>query len=837
MAAGLATPVSAGFLAGLFYLLPAGVGLVVLPPAATMSSIGLRKSEHVLLAYFVGLMVVTLMVVVRERNSSPEMRAELFDPVVLDYALLGVGTYGWIRALREWRDLRGFDNFVRVAVWCSPLFVVPYTLTFLVFSRYPLTDLFQFTHIMKGAEEFAAFDRLNPFTADSYAPVIQPLLGSLLRLTGSSSLDAVWLAPLPAYLLRVAVLYVLATRLLRDASGAVIFVAILLPFFGLGALTNGDLAALGGVLLMALMMATLDRSHGSPIVAWGLVASVIAVLVISTIGTRLLPDWLFLCLLLTGPLAILLSSYRSGVLAAFVTLGVATAAIAPLHRSTVLVVPAIALSLAWARNPLLSRRGLQWMSISLLVIGVVLVAGVLIDHYGNLGFPDPGKALTRVVDVVFGVSFSASQDAIFGTGAKVALFEIARSVGPLVALWSLLIMARCLSGRVNEQDGGSLAMRADATWMAGCALLVVLLLGLPFAYRAVFVPVILFAVLIAQHVAHMHRRDLVHAAASLAALVLIIATAEYAVPETSRAAEHYIDRAMPAVLFSIMPIVGMIIMLMIRPAWARPALVLLLIWAVLFEKQVIRYHFFHYSFPGEPPPRSEPLSHYTAQDAKLAEWIREHYGDGILISDPYTLAITRALTGLNSIVTFSNLDTMNTHAAEELRQYLQGILQTGDVSTGHRNCGEWSEIARLLSLGVSAESNYLLFEATHRALFGRDVLRYFGYRAGLLPYSMRSPHDSAIVPGRHAWVMEKEFTNGPDSPSKVTRRSDRELKIITIINGRTIEWASGLFEGQRHDGADTLESGSSVREMLVARCNAAIGPGNSVILAHPLGTR
>jgi hypothetical protein len=834
---GLQTPVKASFLTLLYYMLPAGVGIAVLPSGAMMSRVGLRKAEHALLGYFVGLMIVALVVVVRERNSSPEMRVEWFDPAVLDYLMLGLGALGWLRMLQGWRDFRRAESFTRIALWCSPLFIVPYTVSFLVFSRYPLTDLFQFTHIMKGAEEFAGFDRLNPFTADSYAPVIQPLLGILLRLSGANSLDAVWLMPLPAYLLRVAVLYAVGKRLLSAQRGVTVFVAISLPFFGTGVLTNGDLAALGCLLVMALVLATLQQRNPSGGMTWTISAGVTAALVATLASSRLLADWLMLCLVFLVVLAIPLTARRPGALATFVTACLAIAVVAPLHRSTVLLVPAIAFSLAWITKPPLSRHAMAWTSAVLTIVGTAVVASVLLNEYGSLSIADPGKAITVLIDGVFGVRFSTSHDAMLGSGAKVALFEMARSVGPLIALWSLMLAPRCLSNKHDIRPVGHFGIRSDATWLTACALIVLLLLGLPFAYRAVFIPMVLFAVLIAQDYTRLDDRALTHVTAGLVALSLIIAVAEYAVPENSSAANYYINRAMPALLLCLLLIVAIGIASISRPTWLKFSAVMVLVWAVLFEKQVIRYHFFHYSFPGEPPPRAEPLSHYTLQDIKLAELIRHQYGDGILISDPYTLAITRALTGLNSIVTFSNLDTMNAQAAEELRQYLQSILLPGQESSEEHNCGEWQRAARLLGFGISSESNYALFQAANPGASGQDVLRAFGYRSGLLLSSRGDSRDVPIAENRHAWLMSSDLPLTPTSGAVSVRRSEREARVITVINGRTIEWAFGLFANQRHDGSETWESGSSMREVLIAKCNGALGPGHSVILAHPLGSK
>lgn len=835
----LQTPVTGSLLAVLFYLLPAGVGLAVLPSGNRMSRVGVRKSEHALLAYFVGLMIVALMVVVRERNSSPELRAEWLDPALLDYLLIGLGAVGWLRMLHghEWRGVREAGDFTRVALWCSPLFIVPYTITFLVFSRYPLTDLFQFTHIMKGAEEFGGFDRLNPFTADSYAPVIQPLLGSLLRLTGSSSLDAVWLLPLPAYLLRVAVLYALGKRLLGEHRGLVIFVAITLPFFGTGVLTNGDLAALGCLLVMSLLLATLQQCRASAKATWAVATGATVALALALASARLLPDWLLLCVVFLLIFAIpLAAAARPGGLATFATACLAIAVVAPLHRSTVLLVPAIAFSLAWMTRPPLGRHAMAWLSAALATLGSVIVAGVLLNEYGNFSFPDPGKLITLLIDGIFGVRFSTSQDAMLGSGAKVALFEMARSVGPLIALWSLVLARRCLG---SGQDGkrGELSVRADATWVTGCALIVLLLLGLPFAYRAVFIPMVLFALLIAQHFDRLDQRGLIGVTAGLVALSLFISVAEYGVPESSGAAQYYIDRAMPALLLCLLAIVLAGIASISRPNWVKPAAILVMVWAVLFEKQVIRYHFLHYSFPGEPPPHTEPLSHYTLQDIKLAEFLRDHYGDGVLISDPYTLAITRALTGLNSIVTFSNLDTMNARAAEELRLYLQSVLLSGEEHSGGHVCGEWRQAARLLGFGVSSESNYALFQAAHAGTSGKDVLHLFGYRSGLLLSPQERSKDVPISENRHAWLTTSDILSTTTPNTRTVRRGEREAMVITLLTGRTIEWAFGVFASQRHDGSEARESGSSIRDVLIARCNGVMGPGHTVILAHPLKSK
>ena len=86
----------------------------------------------------------------------------------------------------------------RVLICTLAAFAVPLFLTYGFFSAYPNADLFQFVHPFEGAVEFARFDRLNPFTTDSYIVVLQVTWGLVLRITNVSPADLFRVLPIYA---------------------------------------------------------------------------------------------------------------------------------------------------------------------------------------------------------------------------------------------------------------------------------------------------------------------------------------------------------------------------------------------------------------------------------------------------------------------------------------------------------------------------------------------------------------------------------------------------------------------------------------------------------------
>ena len=159
-----------------------------------------------------------------------------------------------------------------------------------------------------------------------------------------------------------------------------------------------------------------------------------------------------------------------------------------------------------------------------------------------------------------------------------------------------------------------------------------------------------------------------------------------------------------------------------------------LVVSVLFEVIASRAYFKPYAFMNQPPPGGVVFSHFNHQDLAAADAIARELGRGaVLVSDPKTMGLIGARSGLNSLVSYSNVNTMADDTRRELVSFLRQVLQgTPDlkICTGLR---------RISDAYASGQLNYgqLRLRAGEQAEM--DVLEVLGYNNALVPRPVGPP--------------------------------------------------------------------------------------------------
>jgi hypothetical protein len=259
--------ISSAVISPVYFLLPIGLGLLILCCGRIEGPRFLTRSQTVVTSYFVGVVTITSFFVARERYGF--LKDQI---VILFYLTVATSIFGYVRA---WKLLRWNRQCQRAAILfvvvAVPLFLLRYAIRFSLFSEFPLTDLFQLSHILKGSMEYARSDLLNPFVADSYLPFQQVLMGLLIRFGQLDPIISVWFLPMPAEVLRFLVLYSVTGIFTSSNKAQTLALAACLAMTRDFNPTNGGLVALGTLLLLSVVFvkANRDMTIKTNLAIWG----------------------------------------------------------------------------------------------------------------------------------------------------------------------------------------------------------------------------------------------------------------------------------------------------------------------------------------------------------------------------------------------------------------------------------------------------------------------------------------------------------------------------------------------------------------------------------------
>ena len=636
---------------------------------------------------------------------------------------------------REWRER---------AVIITPLVALTYSFYFLKFTRYPLRDIFQETHFMKGAMELAHFHVLNPYTADSYIPLLQVHLGLLQDWYGYDLLASQWILPVLCAVVRYASVHcffsaVIDSRLTHTIAAGLAVITLQNLFSP----TNGDMVFSICLLLMSLLIrgwATLDSFRVVGLGAFSLMGFVVVLYKVSSVQSI----GLYWALTLLG--VAWYSRVARGA-SAVVALGVLLCA------TGVALHPAVALLYLFC------------------ALGIVVIYQVM--HFGWHHWPETIRvrfllgviAVTGTMGVLFGMKvkevFETKESRPFlniiaewilgkeitgAEGMRNTMIEWVRLAPPaLFVLCCLLVASWAISARRNstskrmgllgsvKQLGSCLPPAMLFAWVGCLAGLLLSFSGLPYTHRALYFPLVLFCLLVAilsreeigRYRAEGKRIVLLKYGILVLGYLLVSGRYAYKVPELGGPTTNpYLRELTP---YFGLAVIGVFALLACASVARAPWRVTMLILSIVFvgvasDKFAVKSYGYRYSY-GDNWSSERPISHYTMVELELADRIRQLPSNTILLSDPYTLSIVEAQTGLNGLYSFSNLGVMR----EEYREAIKGILRSLEESVAANHIGASETLfPRIMAFltdypGASPEVRYVFEHRMPRALIPQEV--------------------------------------------------------------------------------------------------------------------
>lgn len=695
--------------APLMLLIPLGLGLSIRRLCLGGVNDGNEMSSlHVLLfSLFVGMTAQTILYQHLERIDFLREIYFLLYPATFIVALYG------LYMERSLFNIAASDR-QQLVVWLllyTPLIALTYAFYFLKFTQFPLRDIFQETHFMKGATELARFHILNPFTADSYIPVLQVHLGLLHDWYGYDLLASQWILPVLFAIVRSLSLSCLFEALSKSSLTQMVATAMaIVTLQNLFSVTNGDMVFSVCLLLISVM---LRKRAVSPTSEWACLSTgalfVAAVLVYKVSAVQSIGLY---WVILVAVLALYGRMARHGPAVPVESVLLCVTAVA-LHPAVALLYLFCSLGIVCLYNVIMSGwkhqpTSVRWRVVLTLAIATGAMGIVFLNLSRSVFSLDFSQPLFQgLAEWILGKEITG------GEGMRNTTIEWLRLAPPalILLLWMLassqtVYSLQALTYR-NQCRFDTLRMRLSEmsattvfAWTSCLVGLFISFSGLPYVHRALYFPLLtgclLIAILLCEEIARYQKEGKKGILLKYPLLMLFYIGAAgryaYKAPDFGgRTSIPYVQALSPYLAVALSGLLYLFVAACIaKNPWRVIVLSLTIVFiGVMSDKFAIKSYGYRYSY-GDAWSKDRPISHYTVDEVKLAARIRHLPMNTILLSDPYTLSIVEALTGLNGLYSFSNLGVMR----PDYKYNLQGILSCFEEPGKKGQCGEGEAVAQ-----------------------------------------------------------------------------------------------------------------------------------------------
>jgi hypothetical protein len=779
----------------LIFLVATGVGLLVLAPIskALISRDILTRVQLIALGLILGAPTAGTLL---------QLLSLCTRNLQIDLGLMLIASsLGWLLTVDLWRPRSSDLN--EISIWTAlsiPLALITWWCTFGAFSKFPFTDIGADVHWMKIAQEFADSGLLNPYANQTYTDVRSALAGLLAGSLGLDLLQFNWAYRFFSILYLLIVFYGFADTIFLDRHRKWFAFFFAGATNTLGLLTNGSLALVGSALFLAALIRCTAKPPG-PVFSKPVLLPAVGSMLVILLAYLLNNNALTLAMVGAIPLAfnVLSRGGRLGDPVAIHTFATVlwSAALIFVHRGSYLFIPAavagwvlyhFALNISFSGTSRAFRVA-RIVTLIMPAIGAFSLGCMLAVRLGYLPKFDANAFFSYITLVFLGTPIWPQDEVSLGAGPEIAAIEVGRALGPffvvcaglVFAYWWIVNPPSRLGKFVRASEQRDNVARLLWSWTAGCGLSLVVLSGFPFLYRLIFViscyftiaATELFAQLLIDPVAGVQKKQRAAAFATLAIAVLVAAT--YSIDWSNHPNGGYQAMLRPALFAGAILVLSFAALGLSRFQQMQiVGLAAAVALTVAIDRAGIATIFRFYSY-GRLPDQATVISHYDASDLRADRWLRENMPRVIVISDPYTLGMTKAVTGAPGIYLFSNLDTVNPTLASRVKSVISAIT---DPSPNRSNralhtCALVSPLLRNLNQEASIQMSRL--DST----------------LGILKPVRRAKREADTdVPERLDFndANTKSILKKIADASQVLETPQGKWNVVAIINPRTIQW-------------------------------------------------
>lgn len=759
-----------------FFLIQLGTGFSILAIASTrlVEICRLTKVQFVILGLTVGASATGILL---------GLLSVLVTDIWLQLAtIVALSCFGLAWSWPNWRPDVG--DIRTAVIWCVlslPIALFTWWWTFGAFSNFPYADIGADVHWMKTAQEYADSGILNPYAAQSYVDLRSALAGALAGTLGLDLLRFSWTYRFFSVLFFLLASYGFVQGIYSTSSRR--WIAFFFAATGntVALMTNGSLAVAGSVVFLGVLMGNSDRKANGPS------ADFVLLLIGGAVATLLLAfavnnNTLMLALLVALLVLLRIMSNTTQYAAPLFPGCIWPATLLIAHRGSYLFVPAVLVS--WLLYLAIVRMVFAWPSRSIAVLrflsfGLPLIIAAIVlcvagTRFGYIPSLSTNETFSLITKLVLGRRIEPGDELFLGSGPQIATIELGRTIGPLFAVcialgvawwWMTRPALRGASGAIEPPAAGFTTL--VWSWIAGCGLSVAVLSGFPFLYRTGAIVVSLFTIAATEVFCQLlvdfdppsrYRRTLVAATVALLATILVVGIYAFAWRADLPFA-RYQAFLRPTEIAGVGLLMTLALLTLAR---SRPiyicSLVAVVGLGVAVDRAGLSGILKNYSY-GALPDRTAVVSHYNANDLEVAHWLRANFQTGILLSDPYTLAITQALTGAPAAYLFSNLDTVNEALARQAKSIVRAILNPAEGREGIANA---CRLIMPLIGPINTDAFFQIYRNDPYGGFMRTI------RAGPTTVQELPPFFDAI--------------------SSIPEPAEVDWNLVAIITPRTIAW-------------------------------------------------
>jgi hypothetical protein len=799
----------------LFFLISLGFGLFILAMSsrALIAESRQTRAQLIALGFAIGGPGTAVFLEVLSLVS-----ANLYADLAI---LLIISLTGFWATRDFWRPRRQDRN--ELMLWTAislPMALITWWWSFGAFSHFPFGDIGADVHWIKTAQEFADTGMLNPYSEPTYADLRAGLAGTLSGTLGLDLLQFNWVYRYASILYFMILFYAVADSIFQDPYRKWFAFFFAAASNTLGLLTNGSLAVTSSLVFLSVLLRVDARTEQKTSATTLLIAGSVCLSVV--LAYYLNNNALMLASLpaLFLIFNILNRTGRTGHNVATNTFAVVAWAMALIlaHRGSYLFVPIavtgwlfyVAVSTITFRiiSPLIK---ILWsLALLLPLVCICMLAWVAGARLGYLPLISANKLFSYVTLIVVGKPIAAGDDLILGAGPEVAAIEIGRAIGPLFAVGAGLIVTWwCATHRpaslkqlMNFPSPSANATRLLWSWIMGCGLCVAVLCGFPFLYRIIFVIMGFFTIaatelfgqlLVDPSPAPVKARRLVAVIAAIVLAIIVAGLYSFGWPSQPP------NSGYQAILrpFEIAGVVLVLLFAALTFTRSRQmqiyALTAVIGLSIAIDRSGVSTLFKTYSY-GRLPDHAATVSHYNASDLRAGYWLHDNMRKAILVSDPYTIAMARAIAGAPAIYAFSNLDTINDAVASQVKDIISTIIER-DISDADKAPKACAFLSPLMSNLIQEASTQMGWSDPSEGLFRRVRPEANIVENGETEFfNAAKPTETENEPGQSAKsngleAIAQPMKNLLNSPSG-------KWNVVAIINPRTIQWIHSK-KGQR----------------------------------------
>lgn len=784
----------------LFFLIQLGTGFSILAIAPTklVARCRLTKAQYVVLGFSVGASTTGILL----------GGLSLFvSGIWLQFAtIVVVSCFGLAWSWPTWSPSP--DETRTVAAWCIlslPIALLIWWWSFGAFSSFPYADIGADVHWMKTAQEYANSGVINPYAAQSYVDLRSAVAGALAETLGLDLLRFSWTYRFFSILFFLLASYAFVQGVYPASPRKWIAYFFAATSTAVVLMTNGSLAVASSVVFLGVLIGSSPWDANGQSARSALLLTVIAAATL-LLAFALNNNTLVLALLVTG-LFLLRTMSGAGRFGGIFFLGcIWPATLVLAHRGSYLFVPTVLVSwlmylaigrmiATWPSSSIATLRLLSFMLPPIILGVVVCVTGM---RFGYIPAVSANDAFSSITELMLGRRIEGGEELFLGSGPLVATIELGRTIGPFLSICITLGVAWCWITRpALRAPSGVIGSRADGfvtlvwSWIAGCGLSLAVLSGFPFLYRTSTIILSLFTITATEAFCQLvidagssarFRRALVAASVTLLAAVLVVLVYAFAWRDDLPFARYQaILRPVELAGLALLCTLALLPLIQSRQVYIF-GLAGIVGLGVAIDKVGLSGIIRSYSY-GALPDHAVVVSHYNSDELELARWARQNLRKEIILSDPYTLGIVRAITGSPAAYLFSNLDTVNEAVAKRAKSIVQTILQPNEGD--QRLANACSLIAPLVG-AINSETFFQMRRADALGGMMRSV-------RGVPAPSQEAPQPPDITASGIPEMLTEEAKS---TIRNILGTGDNAWNLVAIITPRTIEWTH-LAAGQR----------------------------------------